>query len=52
MFYMDAENLGDIDFADLTQTPLIARMSYEEPEMKSVMLRVMPELMFKGILDA
>lgn len=51
MFHMDAETMGEFDFGDPTQTEKIARMMYQQPGMKRVLLQTMPQLMYKGLLD-
>lgn len=45
-----SEMVGD-EFTDPEKMLIVARKIYQKPEMKSILLRVLPQLMYKGILD-
>lgn len=49
MFHMDVENSDD--FGDMEAVPKMARATYEIPVMKRALQRILPELMYKGLLD-
>lgn len=52
MFYMDFTQMADLDFSDKTQMPVYIRIMFENEELKSLLMHLLPELMYKGILDA
>lgn len=50
-FYMDYNNMAEDDFMDPAKMPKLARIAYEHPDMKRILMRLLPELMYKGVLD-
>lgn len=50
-FHMDYSKLEG-DFMTIENVPKSARMSYESSVMKKTLLRVLPQLLYKGILDS
>lgn len=51
MFYMDFSQMTDIDFSDKTQMPIYIRLMFENENLKSLLMHLLPELMNKGVLD-
>lgn len=50
-FHLDYSKLEG-DFMAIENAPKSARMSYENPVMKKNLLRVLPQLLYKGVLDS
>lgn len=51
LFYMDHSKLADIDFTDKSKMVDMVKDMFNGPELKSILLRTLPQLMYKGVLD-
>lgn len=50
-FHFNMETMTEFDFMDPENMPKAARATFEEPEFKSALMKIMPELMYKGVLE-
>lgn len=51
IYYMDIEKFNDIDFTNDEQMSLFSQNTFENPQYKAELLRIIPEFMYKGYLD-
>lgn len=51
IYYMDLEKFNDVDFLDQEQMSSVTGITFESPEYKAELLRMMPEFYNKGYLD-
>lgn len=51
IFYVGPETMGDLDYGNPEHWEAMSRLSFEQPEYKEILKTVLPELMYKGLLD-
>lgn len=51
MYYMDYSKFADIDFTKKSEMTQIAKSMYEGETLKGILMRILPDLMYRGILD-
>lgn len=51
MYYMDYSKLADMDFTKKSEMTQIAKSMYEGETLKGILMRILPDLMYRGILD-
>lgn len=51
MYYMDISKLADMDFNDKSKIVEIAKSMFEGEDLKRLMIRILPDLMYRGALD-
>lgn len=51
MYYMDYSKLADMDFTKKSEMTQIAKSMYEGEPLKGILMRILPDLMYRGILD-
>lgn len=51
MYYMDLSKLADMDFNDMSKIAEMAKSMFEGEDLKRLMIRILPDMMYRGALD-
>ena len=51
MFFMDPSQMADLDFTNQDHMKQLVKDMFETTELKSILMQLLPELLYKGILD-
>lgn len=48
---MDLSKLADMDFNDMSKIAEMAKSMFEGEDLKRLMIRILPDMMYRGALD-